>query len=74
MSLNPNKKRDQNFRMQLALKELYKRGIIPESNDDTKIVFIWKDETIMFFPYTGWHTGKSIKDGRGLMELLNQLK
>ena len=29
---------------------------------------------IHFFPYTGWHTGKGIKDGRGLQNLLKQLK
>jgi len=31
-------------------------------------------ETIRFYPYSGWHTGKGIKDGRGLKNLINQLK
>ena len=32
--------------------------------DTTKIMFLHKAERIIFFPYSGWHTGKSIKDGR----------
>jgi len=41
---------------------------------ETEIQFYWKGELIKFFPYSGWHTGKSIKDGRGIEKLLNQLK
>lgn len=41
---------------------------------NNRIDFIYKDEKVMFYPYSGWHTGKSIKDGRGLQNLLNQLK
>lgn len=40
----------------------------------TEIQFYWKDELVRYFPYSGWHTGKSISDGRGLQNLLNQLK
>jgi predicted nucleotidyltransferase len=40
---------------------------------DTEIQFYWKGELVKFFPYSGWHTGKSIKDGRGLQNLLKQL-
>jgi len=29
--------------------------------------------TINFFPYSGWHSGKSIEDGRGFKNLLKQL-
>ena len=39
-----------------------------------EIQFNHKDELIKFFPYTGWHTGKSITDGRGIENLLKQLK
>lgn len=41
---------------------------------DNEIQFYWKDELVKFFPYTGWHSGKSIKDGRGIHRLLKQLK
>jgi hypothetical protein len=40
----------------------------------TEVRFIFKDEEVRFYPYSGWHTGKSIKDGRGLQNLLNQIK
>ena len=36
--------------------------------------FIFKNETVVFYPYSGWHTGKTIKDGRGIQNLLDQLK
>lgn len=39
----------------------------------TDLKFIYKGEMITFFPYSGWHTGKSIEDGRGLKNLINQL-
>jgi len=36
--------------------------------------FMYNGSPVRFFPYSGWHTGKTIKDGRGLQNLLNQLK
>ena len=38
------------------------------------LIFQHKGHTIRFYPYTGWFTGKGIKDGRGLENLLKQLK
>lgn len=38
------------------------------------LTFQHKGNTIRFYPYTGWFTGKGIKDGRGLERLLKQLK
>lgn len=38
------------------------------------LIFEHKGNTIRFYPYTGWFTGKGIKDGRGLEKLLRQLK
>lgn len=40
----------------------------------TEINFFFKGELVKFFPYSGWHTGKSIKDGRGFKKLQKQLK
>lgn len=54
--------------------ELEKLGIQIVGEDNTKIVFMFKGSQIQFFPYSGWHTGKTIKDGRGLQNLLRQLK
>lgn len=42
--------------------------------DEVKIRFIHENEECTLYPYSGWHTGKSIKDGRGLNNLLKQLK
>ena len=39
-----------------------------------EIRFTHKGETVKFFPFTGWFTGKSVKDGRGVNNLLKQLK
>ena len=39
-----------------------------------EIIFTYKGNTISFFPYTGWASGKGIKDGRGLNKLLKQIK
>jgi len=33
--------------------------------------FCW--EQIVFYPYSGWATGKTINDGRGLNKLLDQI-
>lgn len=61
-------------RKEFAIIQLDKLGIELTDEDDAEINFEWKGKTVKFFPYTGWHTGKSIKDGRGLQNLLKQLK
>ena len=55
----------------LKLEEL---GFEVEQAGDTQLRFMWKNSTISFWPYSGWHSGKSIKDGRGFNNLLKQLK
>ena len=42
--------------------------------DETKIVFLYKNKTVLYYPKKEWATGKSIEDGRGLKNLINQLK
>lgn len=42
--------------------------------DTTKIVFLYKDQTVLYYYKKEWATGKSIEDGRGLNFLINQLK
>lgn len=61
------------LRMQTALEALAKLGFKPK-HDDKKIEFDYNGNLVTFFPYSGWHTGKGIKDGRGLQNLLMQLK
>jgi hypothetical protein len=39
----------------------------------TELQFKFRGETVHFFPYSGWHSGKSIRDGRGFSKLLKQI-
>lgn len=64
----------QPIRMQKALEELKKMGFSPNQIDETTLSFEFKKSIIKYFPYSGWASGKTIKDGRGLKKLLNQLK
>jgi hypothetical protein len=41
---------------------------------DKKIVFNFKGKKNTIYPFTGYFNGKSIKAGRGIEELLKQLK
>lgn len=63
-------------RMEHALFMLKEAGISESEIETTKtfIKFNFKGSTILFYPYSGWHTGKTINDGRGLQKLLKQLK
>lgn len=61
-------------RIQYAIDALDKIGINVDYVDATKIKFQWKGSYVTFFPYSGWAAGKTIVDGRGLQNLLNQLK
>lgn len=73
-----NKKRQADLeplRMVTAIKSLKDKGyepIIPKGNEHC-ICFQFKDNTITYFPYSGWASGKGIKAGRGLKNLLKQL-
>jgi len=60
-------------RMQYAINMIEKAGCEITFQDDKEIVFQYQDERVNFFPYTGWATGKSIKDGRGIDNLIKQL-
>lgn len=60
-------------RMEHARKKLFQAGISYVCPNDLTISFRYNCETVLFYPYTGWFTGKSVKDGRGLRNLLNQI-
>jgi hypothetical protein len=36
--------------------------------------FEYKGSIVRFFPYTGWFSGQTVMDGRGLKNLLKQMK
>lgn len=68
------KKAIESDRMDYAVSEIMKLGYIVTHQDETKLQFEFKGENVTMFPYTGWHTGKSITDGRGIKNLLKQIK
>lgn len=61
-------------RKQYAIDKLTELGIEIVVVYDDQISFMHKGCLCKLFPYSGWHTGKSIKDGRGINNLLEQLK
>ena len=61
-------------RISHAKKQFEKLGIKITETTDRFIAFIYKDQNVTFWPYSGWHSGSSIKDGRGLNNLLKQIK
>ena len=61
-------------RMDYAQEQIEKLGYKVTRISDNLLRFEFKGSTINFFPYSGWATGATIKDGRGLKNLLKQLK
>jgi hypothetical protein len=60
-------------RMDVARQKIQDLGFDIFFSDEKVLAFKYKDEVVQYFPYSGWHTGKSIKDGRGLQNLLKQI-
>ena len=61
-------------RIEYAVKKITELGYDITHRDNTKIKFFFKGEQVTLFPYSGWHTGKSVTDGRGLNKLLEQIR
>lgn len=60
--------------IKFARQELEKRGYEVTLDKFNKcLIFEYNGNKIRLYPYTGWLTGKGIKVGRGLQELLKQL-
>lgn len=57
-----------------AIQEIERLGFKITHSDETRIEFLFKDRLVKFFPYSGWASGASIKDGRGIENLLKQLQ
>lgn len=62
------------IRMQIAINEILRLGLKITNCTDKMIEFEYKGSNIKYYPYSGWATGKTIKDGRGLNNLIKQLK
>lgn len=77
MSNRLNQEREarlQPLRMKTAMDSLKELGFEPRQVSKDQLVFEYKGSKIDYFPYSGWASGKTIKDGRGLKKLLDQLK
>jgi hypothetical protein len=61
-------------RFAYAKKELAALGITIDYEDTRSLKFNFKGSPVTLFPYSGWHTCKTIQDGRGVTKLLKQLK
>lgn len=61
-------------RMQFAIDSIEELGLVVVNIQKTFFQFEYKGNLITHYPYSGWHTGKGIKDGRGIENLLKQLK
>ena len=77
MSNRLNKEREaklQPKRHKSCKKKLEQLGYEVEGVGETTLMFVHNGNVITLFPYSGWFTGKGIKDGRGFNKLLKQLK
>lgn len=77
MSNRENQEREarlQPQRIETTVNKLTELGINIVDVDNTTVCFIWKGHKCKMFAYSGWHCGKTIKNGRGLDNLLKQLK
>lgn len=62
------------LRMRYAKEQISALGYEVSEHDGNELRFFHKGKIVKFFPYSGWATGATIKDGRGLHKLLNQIK
>ena len=60
-------------RIAYAVERLEEMGYTITHRDNTRIQCIHRGHPVTFFPHSGWATGRTIKDGRGLKNLLKQL-
>lgn len=61
-------------RFDYAIKKLNALGIAIETRDSKKIQFQHKGATVTLYPFSGWFTGKTVHDGRGADNLIDQIK
>lgn len=72
-----NKDRQKTFepkRLRETRLEIERLGYNITFQSDTELRFMYNGHLVKFFPYSGWHTGKSIQDGRGFENLIKQIK
>ncbi len=61
-------------RMEYAISKIKECGFEIIYQSETQLQFKFMGHTVNFFPYSGWASGASIKDGRGIKKLIRQIK
>lgn len=61
-------------RLKFAKQEIEKLGYKTEVVSETELQFQYLNKKVCFFPYSGWASGSTINNGRGLKKLLKQIK
>lgn len=69
-----HKQKIQKERLEHAKYKLEEIGIDVIFECESRIEFYYDGELIQYYPFKQWATGKSIEDGRGLNNLLKQIK
>ena len=67
-------KRLQPQRIAAAIEAIQEAGHAVLKTSETTVVFMFRGEPIQYHAYSGWASGKTITDGRGLQKLLTQIK
>ena len=57
-------------RMDYAQAQIEKLGYKVDRVSDNQLRFEFNGSTINYYPYSGWASGATIKDGRGIKNLL----
>jgi len=76
MSNRLDKEREQALqpgRMEFAKKQIEDLGYDVDQISHAELQFLFKGKVVRFWPYSGYHSGKTITDGRGLHKLLKQI-
>lgn len=76
MSNRLNQEREEELqpkRMQSCREKLESLGFTVRAVGGDLLTFDYNGNTIKFWPYSGWHSGKGINDGRGFGKLLRQI-
>lgn len=61
------------IRLDYAISRLKTVGFEPIDITNVSFKIKYKNNLITIYPYSGWFSGKGVKDGRGLDNLLKQL-
>ena len=67
------KKEEQAKRLAYDKEQITALGYAITHETETELNFLFKNHNVKLFPYSGWFSGKSVKDGRGLKNLLKQI-